>query len=155
MPRAPRAATKCTRLLCSKRTERSPKEKRCVQRKALFGPKSSPEDATESTACCPTPALPSSAARPESVKQAAAKGTPRRTQRRNDRAKTWRLLAAEPVARRTAAAIPEHPSLGEKGESSLHPLKSPATSRIELVGCRDRWGRDKIKQGRRWAVTNE
>ena len=66
-------------------------------------------------------------------------------QRRNDRANTWQLLAAEPVACRTAAAAGAWSK--ERRRNGCHPLA--ATSRIELVGCLARWGLDKIKEGRR------
>jgi hypothetical protein len=145
MPREPCKVTKCTCLLCSKRTERSPNEKRCVQPKALEGVKSKPEHATLSTACCPSLPLRFGPTLLAAKQATRLKATPRRTQRRNDRANTWQLLAAEPVACRTAAAAGAWSK--ERRRNGCHPLA--ATSRIELVGCLARWGLDKIKEGRR------
>jgi hypothetical protein len=70
----------------------------------LEGVKSKPEHATLSTACCPSLPLRFGPTLLAAKQATRLKATPRRTQRRNDRANTWQLLAAEPVACRTAAA---------------------------------------------------
>jgi len=107
--------------------------------------KSKPEHATLSTACCPSLPLRFGPTLLAAKQATRLKATPRRTQRRNDRANTWQLLAAEPVACRTAAAAGAWSK--ERRRNGCHPLA--ATSRIELVGCLARWGLDKIKEGRR------
>jgi hypothetical protein len=111
----------------------------------LEGVKSKPEHATLSTACCPSLPLRFGPTLLAAKQATRLKATPRRTQRRNDRANTWQLLAAEPVACRTAAAAGAWSK--ERRRNGCHPLA--ATSRIELVGCLARWGLDKIKEGRR------
>jgi hypothetical protein len=143
MPREPCKVTKCTCLLCSKRTERSPNEKRCVQPKALEGVKSKPEHATLSIACCPSLSLRFGPTLLAAKQATRLKATPRRMQRRNNRANTWQLLVAELVAYRTAVVAGAWSK--ERRRNGCHPLAT--TSRIELVRCLARWGPDKIKEG--------
>jgi len=145
MPREPRKATKCICFLCSKYTERSPNEKHCVQPKALEGVKSKPEHATLSIACCPSLSLRFGPTLLAAKQAARLKATPRRMQRRNNRANTWQLLVAELVAYRTAIVAGAWSK--ERRRNGCHPLAT--TSRTELVRCLARWGPDKIKEGRR------